>query len=61
MSDIVGEWFRTLYEDAIEETKSAIGNERIWQIGATTDDEVEMHEQNIRNLEEYIEAFLPMV
>lgn len=55
MSENVKQWFTDLYTDAIEETKSAIENERIWQNGADSDEEIEMHEQNIEELEEYIE------
>lgn len=55
MNETVKQWFRDLYQDAIEESKAAIANERIWQNGAETDEEIAMHEQNIEALEEYIE------
>ena len=56
MNDMVKGWLADLYKEAIEETKSAIANERIWQNGADTDEEIEMREQNIANLEEYLEV-----
>ena len=55
MSETVKQWFTDLYNDAIEETKAAISNERIWQNGADSDEEIEMHEENIQELEEYLE------
>lgn len=56
MNETVKQWFRDLYQDAIDESTAAISNERIWQKGATTDEEIAMHEQNIEELEEYIEV-----
>ena len=56
MNEMVKEWFKELYKEAIEESKSAIANERLWQNGANTDEGINMHEENIQNLEEYIAA-----
>ncbi len=38
----------------IEETKGSISNERLWQNGAETSEQVQMHEENIANLVEYL-------
>ena len=55
MSENVKQWFADLYTDAIKETKAALSNERIWQNGADDYEEIEMHEENILELEEYLE------
>lgn len=54
MNEMVKEWFKQLYKDAIDEARSAIANERLWQNGADSDEGIAMHEQNIANLEEYV-------
>ena len=56
MNHMVKEWLKQLYTEAIVEAKSAIANERIWQNGADSDDEIAMREGNLENLEEYIEV-----
>lgn len=56
MNEIIKEWLREMYKDAISESEAAIANERIWQKGAETDAAIAMHEQNIQTLEEYIEV-----
>ena len=39
----------------IDETKIAISNERLWQKGALSKEEALAHEQNIAELNEYLE------
>ena len=56
MNEMVNEWLKALYTGAIEGAKSSIANERLWQNGADADEDIIMHEQNIANLEEYIEV-----
>ena len=56
MSEMAREWLRSLYAGALDETKAAVVSERLWQNGATSDDEIQDREQNIRDLEEYIEV-----
>ena len=55
LNENVRQWVYDLYKDALEETEAAIENERIWQNGADSDDEIEMHESNLEDLEEYYE------
>lgn len=55
MDETIKQWFRDLYSEAIKETEGTIANERTWQKGSASDEEVEMHERNIETLEEYIE------
>lgn len=47
-------WLENLYAEAIVEAKKAIGNERIWRMGSTTDEEIQMHDNNIDEQERYI-------
>ena len=53
-TDNIRAWLETLYGEAIIEANKAIGNERIWQKGASTDEEIQMHEDNIAEQERYI-------
>ena len=41
--------------EEIEDVKCAISNERLWAKGAETEESVYMHEQNVAELEEYLE------
>ena len=41
-------------ESAIEEAKSSLSNERIWQKGSDTQEQINIHEQNMANINEYI-------
>jgi len=53
-NEIINEWLVKMYDNEIGETKGAISNERAFQKGADGV-EIDMHEQNIQTLEEYIE------
>ena len=55
MNEIVNEWLNQLINDAIDEAKATISNERIWQNGATDDEAIASHEFNIQCNELYIE------
>lgn len=55
MNEMVKGWLKELYKDAMEETESAIANERLWANGAPND-EIAMHDENARLLEEYYEV-----
>jgi RecA/RadA recombinase len=55
MDEIIKEWLRDLYDVAIEEAKGTIDNERGWQNGSDTDEDIMMHDENIQRNEEYIE------
>lgn len=39
----------------IADIKGTISNERIWQKGSDTQEQIDMHEQNIADLEAYLE------
>jgi len=54
LTDTIRTWLDNLYSEAIVEAHKTLGNERIWQMGATTDEEVQMHEDNIAENERYI-------
>lgn len=57
MNEAIKTWLRNLYEDAIKETKEAIKNEHIWELGYDDpEDEFNPHTSNIEQLEEYIEV-----
>ena len=45
-------------DEEIEEVKGAIDNERVFQLGSSTEDEVMMHEQNIVDSLEYLDWLL---
>jgi hypothetical protein len=53
MNPMIKMWLNDLYTTAIEESKTAISNERIWANGG---DDAEFHCGNIDTLEEYIEV-----
>lgn len=55
MDEMIRDWLHELYDDAIQETEGAISNERGWQNGADSDEEIMMHEENIDRYEEYIQ------
>ena len=42
-------------DEEIEQVKGTISNERIWQKGSDTQEQIDMHEQNIVDLEVYLE------
>lgn len=60
-SEIVTEWLKDLYSDELEDTIGAIENERIWQNGADDDEGIDMHENNIQDLEEYAEVLQNLI
>ena len=60
MNEIVNQWIINMLDDAIAEAKGAIGNERMWQKGATDDAVIETHEFNINCNEQFIEKLEEM-
>lgn len=42
-------------DEEIDNIKGTISNERIWQKGSDTQEQIDMHEQNIADLEAYLE------
>jgi hypothetical protein len=53
-TDNIRTWLDNLYDEAIIEANKTLGNERIWQKGSSTDEEIQIHEDNIREQERYI-------
>ena len=54
MSETIKIWLEGLYEAEIRETKVAIENEYIWELGYDGE-ESNPHTENIRLLKEYLE------
>ena len=55
MSEIVRRWIENMLDKEITEVLGAIDNERLWQKGSDSQEEIDMHEDNILNHEEYLE------
>jgi len=56
MPENVKIWLIAMYEAEIEETRVNISNNRLWQRGCSTSEEVEMYEANINDLLIYLEV-----
>jgi hypothetical protein len=56
MPENVKIWLIAMYEAEIEETRVNISNNRLWQKGCSTEEEVEMYESNINDLLVYLEV-----
>ena len=56
MPENVKIWLIAMYEAEIEETRVNISNNRLWQRGCSTCEEVEMYESNINDLLVYLEV-----
>jgi hypothetical protein len=56
MPENVKIWLIAMYEAEIEETRVNISNNRLWQRGCSTSEEVEMYESNINDLLVYLEV-----
>jgi len=54
MNEIVNQWIVNMLDETITEAKWAIGNERMWQKGATDDKAIASHEFNIICNEHFI-------
>ena len=53
-NELVKIWIENLFRIELEDTKDAIKNEEIWDLGSDTMDAQLGHESNIENLKEYI-------
>lgn len=60
MDEIVNQWIINMLDEAIGEAKTAISNERVWQNGSDTDEEITSHEFNIICNEHFIEKLEEM-
>lgn len=56
MSDRTKGWLNALYTNEIAEVVKAIDNENVWLIASTNHTEVEMHWDNLMELDEYIKV-----
>lgn len=56
MNEMVKFWFEELYKNEIEEIKTTIDNERMWELGYDGEEPVNPHTENIEVLKEYIEV-----
>lgn len=54
MDATVKYWLKRLYKSEIEEVKSTIENERVWELGCY--DEYNLHTENIAIMEEYLQV-----
>lgn len=58
--DMVSHWCEQFFEEGgdiqeeIEDARINISNQRLWQKGCDTQEQIMMYEENIANLEEYI-------
>ena len=60
MNEIVKIWLNKLHNDAIKESKDAIKNEHIFELGYEGTD-INPHTENIKILNEYIEALEALI
>lgn len=56
MDNLIKKWIVLLYNEAIEETTNARLNEKHWLRGCSFTAERDIHEENIKRYEEYIET-----
>ena len=56
MDEMVKMWVKALYTDEIDNATKAISNERLWLKGSSTTMEQNVHMENIKRYEEYIET-----
>ena len=61
MAKVVKFWINEFIEEnrdidaEIDDIEGTIANERLWQIGSSTKEEIEMHQDNIEELKEYLD------
>jgi hypothetical protein len=60
MEEIVNKWIVDMLDEAITDSMGAIRNERLWQKGASNDEEIATHEFNIICNEHFIEKLEEM-
>ena len=54
-SYILNNWFNQMINTEIEQIKISIENEKLWLKGSTSKDDILQHEENIENLEDYLQ------
>ena len=55
MNEMIRIWFKNLYQDAINESKETIKNEKIWE-SCYNGEDPNPHAEHIEMLREYIKA-----
>jgi hypothetical protein len=60
MSDITKIRLLAMIEGELEQVRGMLSNENLWLLGSNTDEESQMHTENIANLEEYKTLLLKM-
>lgn len=53
MTEMTREWLITLFKNELEEVSCAISNEKLWQLGSTSEDDAWQHGYNVEQLEDY--------
>lgn len=56
MNEMIKFWLRAMYDENIEDAKGTIENEKLWEKGSSSKEEKQMHLDNIKVIEEYIEV-----
>lgn len=56
MPEMVKIWLIAMYEAEIEETRINISNNRLWQKGCDTAEDIDMYEATICDLTTYLEV-----
>jgi hypothetical protein len=60
MSDITKIRLLAMIEGELEQVRGMTSNENLWLLGSNTEEESQMHTENISNLEEYKTLLLKM-
>lgn len=60
MSDITKIRLLAMVEGELEQVRGMTSNENLWLLGSNTEEESQMHSENISNLEEYKTLLLKM-
>jgi hypothetical protein len=60
MSDIMKIRLLTMIDNEMKQVVGAISNESLWADGSTTEEETQMHYDNVADLEEYKSLLLRM-
>jgi hypothetical protein len=60
MSDLMKIRLSAMLDTEIEQVKGMISNEALWAHGSETEEQAQMHTENIENLEEYKQLLIEM-
>lgn len=56
MNEMIKTWLNAMYDENIEDARCTIRNEEMWAKGSPSKEEEQMHLDNIKVIEEYIEV-----